>query len=289
MNEFFYEPDVKVLMLKGEKGKGIVSIEKTGTSGLIDTYTVKFDDGTVSTFAVTNGKEISDISKTGTSGLVDTYTISFNDGTAETFTVTNGEKGDKGDKGDQGIQGIQGEKGEKGDKGDQGVSVPAGGTAGQYLKKKTATDYDFEWANIGCPFPVGYGGFFQTDPNTIYSGTTWKQKKDVFILAAGDTYPAGSTGGEAKHVLTVDEMANHTHMIKLTSTNQSGGYLPKGSKSTSCVINNYENGSGAGNGVICDRAGQEVSIKTINTDTGGSQPHNNMPPYYTMPFWIRTA
>lgn len=145
MNEFFYEPTVKVLMLKGEKGKGIASIEKASTSGLVDTYTVKFDDGTVSTFTVTNGKEISGISKTGTSGLVDTYTISFNDGTTSTFTVTNGEKGDKGDKGDQGIQGIQGEKG---DKGDTGAGTPTGGKAGQYLKKKTDTDYDFEWSDI---------------------------------------------------------------------------------------------------------------------------------------------
>lgn len=183
MNEFFYEPTVKVLMLKGEKGKGIVSIEKTGTSGFIDTYTVKFDDGTVSTFTVTNGKEISDISKTGTSGLVDTYTISFNDGTTSTFTVTNGkeisgiektstsglvdtytisfndgtaltfnvangEKGDKGEKGDTGAQGIQGEKGEKGEKGDTGTGTPTGGKAGQYLKKKTDADYDFEWSDI---------------------------------------------------------------------------------------------------------------------------------------------
>ena len=140
-----------------------------------------------------------------------------------------------------------------------------------------------------CPFPVGYGGFFQIDPNSIYAGTKWEQKKDVFILAAGDTYPAGSTGGEAQHKLTEAEMPNHTHMIRLGSANQSGGYLPNGSKSTSCVMNNYGSGSGAVNGAICDRAGQEVSITTINTDTGGSQPHNNMPPFYSMPFWVRTA
>ena len=140
-----------------------------------------------------------------------------------------------------------------------------------------------------CPFPVGYGGFFQIDPNSIYAGTKWEQKKDVFILAAGDTYPAGSTGGEAQHKLTEAEMPNHTHMIRLGSANQSGGYLPNGSKSTSCVMNNYGSGSGAVNGAICDRAGQEVSITTINTDTGGSQPHDNMPPFYSMPFWVRTA
>lgn len=140
-----------------------------------------------------------------------------------------------------------------------------------------------------CPFPVGFGGFFQTDPNSIYAGTTWEPKKDVFILAAGDTYKAGSTGGEAQHQLTVDEMPRHTHLIKLGSKNQSGGFLPNGSPYPSCVMNNWDSGTGAVNGAICDRGYQEVSITTINMDTGNSAPHNNLPPYFAMPFWVRTA
>lgn len=39
-----------------------------------------------------------------------------------------------------------------------------------------------------CPFPIGFGGFFQTDPNTLYSGTTWEQKKDGFLLTEGYSY-----------------------------------------------------------------------------------------------------
>ena len=39
-------------------------------------------------------------------------------------------------------------KGEKGDKGDKGESIPAGGSAGQVLKKKNNTDYAYEWADI---------------------------------------------------------------------------------------------------------------------------------------------
>lgn len=58
---------VKTLMLKGQKGDGIKEIKKTGTSGLVDTYTITLADGATST-----------------------------------FTVTNGEKGDKGEKGDTG-------------------------------------------------------------------------------------------------------------------------------------------------------------------------------------------
>lgn len=39
----------------GENGKGISSITKTSTSGLVDTYTITFSDGTTTTFNVTNG------------------------------------------------------------------------------------------------------------------------------------------------------------------------------------------------------------------------------------------
>lgn len=40
----------------GATGNGIVSITKTGTSGLVDTYTITYTDGTTSTFTVTNGQ-----------------------------------------------------------------------------------------------------------------------------------------------------------------------------------------------------------------------------------------
>lgn len=41
----------------GPTGNGIVSITKTGTSGLVDTYTILFTDGTTTTFTVTNGQD----------------------------------------------------------------------------------------------------------------------------------------------------------------------------------------------------------------------------------------
>lgn len=50
-----------------------------------------------------------------------------------------GEKGLKGDRGQDGKDGINGEKGE---------GIPTGGTTGQFLKKKSNTDYEYEWASI---------------------------------------------------------------------------------------------------------------------------------------------
>lgn len=48
---------VKVLMLKGEAGASIESIDKTATDGLIDTYTVRLTDGSEQKFYVTNGRD----------------------------------------------------------------------------------------------------------------------------------------------------------------------------------------------------------------------------------------
>lgn len=46
----------KTIMLKGEDGNSISSIEKTSTSGLVDTYTIYLTDGTIGgTFEVKNG------------------------------------------------------------------------------------------------------------------------------------------------------------------------------------------------------------------------------------------
>ena len=132
-----------------------------------------------------------------------------------------------------------------------------------------------------CPFPVGFGGFFQTDPSTIYAGTTWEQKKDVFILAAGDTYPAGSTGGEAEHVLTEAEMPKHYHT----------GWHWYGPDNNAQFGVNYYGATGISKKGVwkIDYTDTASEAGLYTGYSGGSQPHNNMPPYYAMPFWIRTA
>lgn len=49
------EQDKTVVDCKGEKGVGISNIEKTGTTGNIDTYTITLTDGSSYTITVTNG------------------------------------------------------------------------------------------------------------------------------------------------------------------------------------------------------------------------------------------
>lgn len=64
-----------------------------------------------------------------------------------------GPKGDTGPQGEQGPPGPAGQDGAQGPQGPAGPGVAAGGTAGQILRKKSATDYDTEWAD-----PQGGGG-----------------------------------------------------------------------------------------------------------------------------------
>jgi len=47
--------EAEMIVNDGLDGKGIVSISKTGTSGLTDVYTILFTDDSVATFTVTNG------------------------------------------------------------------------------------------------------------------------------------------------------------------------------------------------------------------------------------------
>jgi microcystin-dependent protein len=65
---------------------------------------------------------------------------------------------------------------------------------------------------IDTIYPIGayFWSSEDKDPSNFLGGT-WEQVKDKFILAAGDSYAAGSTGGEADHKLTTDEMPVHSH------------------------------------------------------------------------------
>lgn len=125
---------------------------------------------------------------------------------------------------------------------------------------------------IDTIYPVGayFWSSEDKDPTTFLGGT-WEQVKDRFVLAAGDTYAAGSTGGEAQHTLTVDEMPIHDHDIRNVLVNSTNGIH---------VI------VGSGSGIIS--YSPEEGLNKTNT-TGRSQPHNNMPPYIVAYCWHRTA
>ena len=98
---------------KGKDGVSIQNIEKTSTSGSVDTYTITYSDGSTSTFKVTNGVDGNQgiQGEKGDDGRTPTITISEDgywviDGVKST-TLAQGVKGDTGEKGDSGEPGTK--------------------------------------------------------------------------------------------------------------------------------------------------------------------------------------
>lgn len=120
-----------------------------------------------------------------------------------------------------------------------------------------------------------------TSPASFIGGT-WEQIKDRFILAAGDTYAAGSTGGEAKHSLTKLENGPHSHEV-VALGNDNWYYKtsnPVGIKFQTpyhTLINDIS---------IVGTADESVGFLATNS-SGTGQPHNNMPPYTATYIWRR--
>ena len=139
-------------------------------------------------------------------------------------------------------------------------------------------------ALLNAIYPVGsiYMSVNSTSPATLFGGT-WERIKDRFLLAAGGTYSAGATGGEATHTLTENEMPAHSHVPKT-----SGEYFvtteDSGANNTRVAY------SSSGNRWVDGQTSTSHFHHRTGTDTVGSgAEHNNMPPYVAVNMWKRTA
>ena len=126
-------------------------------------------------------------------------------------------------------------------------------------------------ANFGildAMYPIGtiYQSTKSTNPSTFLGGT-WTALTGRVLVGAGTDFAAGTTGGEATHTLTIDEMPSHNHMDYV-------GYAGSG---TNKVVTFVTNSS-----VAYWDVGYSQS-------KGGNAPHNNMPPYRSVYMWERTA
>ena len=152
--------------------------------------------------------------------------------------------------------------------------------------------------------PVGsyYWSSESTDPSTLFGGT-WEQVKDRFVLAAGDSYAVGATGGEPTHTLTEAEMPSHKHYANGDDpTSQGSNFFVawgvdgakdwSGTRVTSKTwgsASGYtkeqwgEQGPGMANQLFAYQMNRTIS------STGGGAAHNNMPPYVAAYCWKRTA
>ena len=182
------------------------------------------------------------------------------------------------------------------------VPAPDAGAQNKFLRG------DGTWADakmstkelVDILYPVGhiYMSTNSANPGTLFPGTTWEAyAQGRVLIGAGTgtdsrsekkTFTAGSTGGEYNHQLTVGELAVHGHNATIsTSGNHSHGIqtgnntdVPYNMVSTQAKINNTTR--------YTREAGNHAHTITIS-NTGSSAAHNNLPPYITVYYWIRTA
>ena len=134
----------------------------------------------------------------------------------------------------------------------------------------TASIEDY-WKTI---YPVGsiYISTSQTfNPQTTWGGSWRKTANGRCLIGANNTYPLGSTGGEATHTLTVNEMPAHAH------------YKARVDWYDDLQTNGIAANTVAQSNLKCDGPNNKTS------STGGSQAHNNMQPYLAVYIWERTA
>ena len=158
----------------------------------------------------------------------------------------------------------------------KGIKLTSGTDYGTTLPSSPATNQLF-FQTVGSNFvldnvyPVGsiYLNVNSTNPGTLFGGT-WEQIQGKFLLGTSSSYPAGSSGGEATHTLTISELPKHTHSIV--------AYSSSGTDYSSSDANL----SFSYNTSMIGWMGRTASV-------GSSQAHNNMPPYLSIYIWKRTA
>lgn len=149
---------------------------------------------------------------------------------------------------------------------DFGSSLPSSMQSNQLFFQTLGSNYILD--NV---YPVGsiYMSVNSTNPKNLFGGT-WEQIQGKFLFGMDSSYPAGSTGGEITHALTIDEMPEHNHTI----------YYPNAGGPYGNANIGYPEDSGT-NMTWCAEMCKTAS-------TGGGAAHNNMPPYLSVYIWKRT-
>lgn len=126
-------------------------------------------------------------------------------------------------------------------------------------------------------YPIGsiYMSMNNTNPKDLFGGK-WEQLSNCFLWATENS--PGKTGGEKEHTLTVDEMANHYHILNIAA-NAGAGELSAGYGVVYDTTKRYPiNAKNATSGEFTGWGTQS---------SGENKPHNNMPPYLEVYMWKR--
>lgn len=151
------------------------------------------------------------------------------------------------------------------------------------------------------------------DPNTLWAGTTWvKMDAGRVLVSAGTytedgttyTYNLGDKGGEAKHPLTIDELAEHNHNVSISNRSITGDLTANDDNmGLFGAINSIASGCINVSGEGCPHTGEgrwgkcwkhlhidaSHSHGASASNTGGNAKHENRMPYVVVNRWKRTA
>jgi microcystin-dependent protein len=89
----------------------------------------------------------------------------------------------------------------------------------------------------------------------------------------GNSFAIGQTGGEAAHTLTISELPAHVHSVAANNAAVNQG----------SPANNYP--GNPGQAIYSNSLDSALSSGTVAA-AGGSQPHENLPPYLALNFVI---
>ena len=140
---------------------------------------------------------------------------------------------------------------------------------------------------INIVYPVGsyYWSSNATSPSELFGGT-WEQVKDRFVLAAGDSYKVGNSGGSASHshTLSANGAACIGNYSNVTAFSSGGRYKWKDYNSGSNMWAWTHNADGA-----VTSSTNHYNDGSFVSLTGSTDAANNMPPYITAYCWHRVA
>lgn len=101
-----------------------------------------------------------------------------------------------------------------------------------------------------------------------------------FVLGSSDTYKIGDVGGEETHSLTIPEMPSHNHTHPVI-------YGPGTTINTNPIGNVNASTVYVALGMPTSGTGTSTASSKSTTNVGGSNEHNNMPPYYVLAYIMK--
>lgn len=162
-----------------------------------------------------------------------------------------------------------------------------------------------DYSIIDTIYPVGsiYMSVNSANPGTIFGGT-WEQIKGRFLLGTGTcddntdstfgtiknktwSAPAGTKGGEDFNQLAEGNLPAHTHPA---ATGNDWGITEM--RNVADISGIWPAPLGTGShitfGAVSDGTNY-LAIQGATGSTGNNVAHNNMPPYFSVYIWRRTA